>query len=508
MTRHILYMGDEQVIAEQFQNVAVQCGAYVELVETAHEGLKRHNETPYDALAISTCLPDAAGIDACRGLLIDNPELPIVLIAGAGDEHLVTEALTIGVSNFMLRKPEALFQKTLPGVILALVKKLEKIEAIKVTQLAFELHQKLLNEAARLSNLAFWDWDVPTQRAVYLSPEYFDMIGLEPDMKSYSLVAELKCIHPDDLEHYKAVLESRDPDHDRYEVEFRVVRPDGETRHIRQVGQVVRDAFDNLLSTYGTNQDITKQRASERDLIRAREHAQDASRAKSQFLSSMSHELRTPLNAVLGFAQMLAYSPMERLSEKQQEYVEYIMNGGNLLLTLIQQILDLSRVETGQIEIDFVDCDLRAVIKECLSIIRPQAEMRGIHVYNNLDDVCHVYADSGRLNQVVLNLLSNAVKYNGDNGSITVTSERLDDGMVRVNFVDTGPGIARRFHSQVFEPFDRLGRESHSIEGTGIGLTISKQLIELMNGRISFHSEEGQGATFWIDLPATSSEYL
>nr|WP_286191928.1 PocR ligand-binding domain-containing protein [Roseomonas genomospecies 6] len=238
----------------------------------------------------------------------------------------------------------------------------------------------------------------------------------------------------------------------------------------------------------------------------AKEAAERANRAKSDFLSSMSHELRTPLNAILGFAQILDSAISAPLDDKQRFRVQQIMKGGNHLLSLINEVLDLARIESGVLMLSVEPIETKALMAEVLELTRAFTT-RGttvVHDWKVADDVAGwVYADHMRLKQVLLNLTSNAVKYNRPGGTVRLAAEAGGGGSVRFVVADDGPGIPPEKHSQIFEPFNRLGAETTEIEGTGVGLTITKRMMEAMDGRIGFETEMGRGTTFWVEVPAS-----
>ncbi|MBF0251882.1 MAG: GAF domain-containing protein [Alphaproteobacteria bacterium] len=242
------------------------------------------------------------------------------------------------------------------------------------------------------------------------------------------------------------------------------------------------------------------------DAERAQEETEKASRAKSEFLSSMSHELRTPLNAILGFAQVLDVNPKEPLSPEQKLAVHQITKGGKHLLSLINDVLDLARIDAGRMDLSIEDVPMGPLFDECRALIDAMAAPRAIAVRFASPAVGRVRADYTRIKQVLLNLLSNAVKYNHDGGRVDVVCELLDGGMARVRVTDTGPGIAEDKQAEMFQPFSRLGAESGTIEGTGIGLVIARQLIEAMGGTIDFTSRPGKGSSFWFDIPAVDRD--
>lgn len=246
----------------------------------------------------------------------------------------------------------------------------------------------------------------------------------------------------------------------------------------------------------GSRMDIT-------ELKRAQQEAVEANKAKTEFLSSMSHELRTPLNSVMGFAQVLEYDHDNPLNDRQRYAVDMIIKSSDFLLELIKEVLDLSQIETGTLRLQIAAHDPAAIIRDSIAAARALGEQRNIEIIDHVEGMSlpSVAVDEVRLQQVLLNLLSNAVKYNDDGGTVTVTAEKMGEDMVRISVADTGSGIDAEKFGQVFLPFDRLGRETHKIEGTGVGLTITKSLIELMGGAIDFTSTSGAGSTFWIDIP-------
>lgn len=250
-----------------------------------------------------------------------------------------------------------------------------------------------------------------------------------------------------------------------------------------------------------------EQRVAERtsDLLHARQAAEAASAAKSEFLSSMSHELRTPMNAVLGFAQLLQRDRRRPLDERQLERVEHILRGGEHLLRLIDDVLDLAKIESGRLTISLEPVCLRSVLDEVLATLEPLAARMEITLLGPAPaDLPRVTADRTRLTQILVNLGSNAIKYGKRGGRAEIAVRRTGDH-VRITVTDDGIGIAAGRADMVFEPFQRAGQENGPIEGTGIGLAITRRLAEMMAGTVGFESEVDRGSAFWVELPVASA---
>jgi PAS domain S-box-containing protein len=254
--------------------------------------------------------------------------------------------------------------------------------------------------------------------------------------------------------------------------------------------------------------DLSEDVKREEELRAARRLAEAGSEAKSEFLSSMSHELRTPLNAVLGFAQLLQRDRREPLSPRHKARVEQILRGGEHLLRLIDDILDLARIEAGRVSISTEPVGVAEVLSEVRNTLEPLAARQEVHVVVAVPSarLPMVAVDRTRFVQILMNFGTNAVKYNRPQGSVRFTVSQLESGRVRVSVADSGIGIPLGEQPKLFQPFHRAGQETGPIEGTGIGLAISKRLAELMGAEIGFDSEPGIGSTFWLDLPAAEPD--
>jgi len=250
--------------------------------------------------------------------------------------------------------------------------------------------------------------------------------------------------------------------------------------------------------------DVSDDVQREEELLRARSLAEAASSAKSEFLASMSHELRTPLNSILGFAQLLQRDRRAPLTDKQKEKISHVLSGGEHLLRLIDDILDLSRIEAGRVSVSLEPVGIADVLTEVESTLAPMATRAGItlRVEALPADLPKVVADRTRFAQILINYGSNALKYGRPGGSAVFSVERVEHGFIRISCVDDGQGIPLDKQDKIFQPFHRAGQETGPIQGTGIGLAISKRLTELMTGYVGFSSTPERGSRFWIDLPS------
>ena len=248
------------------------------------------------------------------------------------------------------------------------------------------------------------------------------------------------------------------------------------------------------------SRDELEQKVRERtnELMLSRDEAESANRAKSEFLSCMSHELRTPMTAILGFAQILEYD--NNLDTDQQDSIQEVIKAGHHLLELINEILDLAKIESGNIDISLEAVQLDKVVSECLSLTTSMAEDNGITITAAQMDGCIVHADRTKLKQILLNLLTNSIKYNREQGKVKIHMDTAGDNTLRLTVSDTGYGIADEKIEELFQPFNRLNAVNSKIEGTGIGLAITRHLVEIMGGRIGVDSEPGTGSNFWVEF--------
>ncbi|MCG8316710.1 MAG: ATP-binding protein [Pseudomonadales bacterium] len=353
------------------------------------------------------------------------------------------------------------------------------------------------------ANIGTWDWDL-TNNELYWTERIAPLFGYPVGELETSFENFMNSVHPGDRTLVQTAVDECINYDTLYDLDHRVVWPDGTVHWVNEKGAVERDNDGNPVRMLGVVQDIQRAKEAEDKLLAARIEAERANRSKSEFLSLMSHELRTPLNSMLGFAQLLQF---DELTEDQNLYVDEILNGGQILLQLVNDVLDFAKIDTGNVSMETTTINVHELIKQCINLLSLKASERQV----NIDHACDgnhplVRGDFLRLKQVIINLLSNAIKYNRVGGKVTISCELKNNGMLRVSIIDTGHGISEDKISEVFKPFSRLGFENSAVEGVGIGLLISKQLINAMQGDIGFNSTLGIGSTFWIEIPSDTGD--
>jgi PAS domain S-box-containing protein len=350
-----------------------------------------------------------------------------------------------------------------------------------------------------------WDWDGRTNK-FYYSTRWKEMRGYADHEIGDTPDEWRSRVHPDDMPRVRAAIRS----HYRgevpfYDLEYRVRHRLGHDIWIRDRGKIVRLGADGRPDrVVGTQSDITRRKHDDQ-MLRDKQAAELANQAKSEFLSRMSHEMRTPLNAVIGFSQLLGMNPSALDAGTVREYAGHVLGAGEHLLALIDDVLDLQKIEDGALALDLGPVDLHDVITRAMELLWPTAQARQVSLHNQVSPGAWVHADVQRLRQVLLNVGSNAVKYNRVGGGVQWRLESAAPGRLILCIEDNGTGMSAGQMSRLFQPFERLGRETSAIEGTGLGLIISRSLIQAIGGRLDVSSEAGRGTCVRIELQAVDA---
>ncbi|HEX6369696.1 MAG TPA: PAS domain-containing protein [Longimicrobium sp.] len=362
--------------------------------------------------------------------------------------------------------------------------------------------ETLLREMERIARIGSWEWNLETG-ALWWSDELYTVYGVDPDSDqplTFERFADL--VHPDDREMVRGVVTDALREGETFAFDHRIVRPDGTLRTLHGRGRVLRDETGRPVRMVGSGQDITERKQVEEALRRARDEAEAANRAKSDFLAVMSHELRTPLNAIGGYAELVELGVRGPVTEAQRQDLHRIQQSQRHLLRLINEVLSYARMEAGAVTYELADVNVAEVVGAAEAMVLPQASARGITVEKcacSPDLVGRV--DAERLQQILLNLLSNAVKFTQSGGRIGIRVEPAG-GDVAIRVWDTGVGIAPEKLQTAFEPFVQVGRGlNNPMDGVGLGLAISRDLARGMGGDLIAESTVGAGSTFTLLVP-------
>lgn len=377
------------------------------------------------------------------------------------------------------------------------------ITAIKTQQKALGRREKQLSQAEKLGRMGHWQW-VLGEDSIEWSEEIYRIFGVEKDGFETTLDNMNEMVHSDDIDRVNQALQRAVIEENDYDVEFSIIRPDGEERFIRSEGRCSSNDDGEVIALFGIMQDMTERMLYERELKNAKDAAERAYAAKTQFLANMSHELRTPLNAIIGFSEMMEQQLLGPLgNEKYLDYIGGIRESGTHLLDLISDILDMSKIEAGKYELALEELNINKIIQLSIHMMEGRANDAKVHITSNThdDEGCKIVADRRGILQILLNLLSNAVKFSNEEGKISVECEESSEG-ISITIIDNGIGIPANKLATITNPFEQVSSSyARDHEGSGLGLAITKELAELHGGSLSIESTIDVGTTVTVRLP-------
>lgn len=548
----ILIVDDDIVDRLACRRALAQCPDYKYVLieaETGREGLQLAHAQKPDCILLDYHMPDMDGLEFLTELVNEIGEIsvPVMMLTGADSVSVAVEAMKRGAWDYMVKDVEREYLKLLPTVIQRVLREREmRTEKKRTEERLLQAEAKYRNLVEQIPAITYIAALDEANQILYISPQ-IKVLDFSPEQWLETPGIHLTQIYPEDRTRVLNELTKSRANGTPLRCEYRLISRDGTVFWFRDEASVVRDESGRSLFLQGIlvditeskqieaelrqhrwqleelvakrtdelaeankhlRQDIVERKRVQAELINAKAVAEKANLTKSNFLSSMSHELRTPLNAILGFAQLIEIgSPTP--TPTQMARLKEILQGGWYLLELINEILDLATIESGNLALSLESVSLAEVISECQAMVEPQAQQHGIQlIFPRFDSPLTVKADRTRLKQALINLLSNAIKYNREQGTVEVKCVTGTSAYVRISVQDTGNGLAPEKLTQLFQPFNRLGQENGTVEGTGIGLAVTKELVELMGGSIGVDSTVGVGSVFWFELISATEPQL
>ncbi len=506
--------------------------------ETLEDGLELWRSQRPDIVLLDLKLPDGDGLEFLEALSegYADQRLPVIVLTGQGDEATAVRAMKLGASDYLEKKDVTAISLSISinQVRDRIALNAELAKSIQQKEELLQTLQNRTNELERLSErlalslksgaIGSWEWNI-IDNTIHWDEQMYELYAISEQSNRLHLYdVWTNALHPDDRYTTEILLHNAIAEKKPFESEFRIVHPDQSIHFIRSYGIVVQS--DNGERMIGVNFNISDRKQVEEQLLRTNEELIHATRLKDEFLANMSHELRTPLTAVLGMSEVLHKQLLGSVNERQQKALGAISKGGRHLLELINDILDLSKISSGQIDLDLDSVSVQNVCDSSLVYVKQQAFQKNIEIYSNITPtVSNICVDERRIRQVLINLLINAVKFTPKKGQISllvsvgcgeiwegeakVPSQFKEQNLPMILFQvkDTGIGIAPQDLHRLFQPFLQLDSGlNRQYEGTGLGLVMVKQIAELHHGQVAVESVLGQGSYFTVALPYQMAE--
>ncbi|MBG6185727.1 response regulator [Flavobacterium sp. CAN_S2] len=498
----ILIIDDDKIDSITISRSISQSGmiAEVDSVFSAKEGMEKIESMYYDLIFLDYLMPDTDGISFLKKVRTAGIETPIIFVTSQGDEKIASQAILSGASDYIpktLLTPDGVSQS-----IRNAMKLHESIKLRKDTELALKVNANRLLEAQKLAKIGSWEINLSNNEA-YFSDEFFTIFEVENQaiasidfFKSCFTDAEDLALYEDNLEHVKNT---------NAEVQFQhsITSKKGTLKHISVFIKCLNDETGKPCKILGTIQDISEQKRTEAELIKAKELAEKAVVIKEQFLTNMSHEIRTPMNGIIGFARILEST---NLDNDQKQSVEAIKKASHNLMFIINDILDFSKIEANKVTFEAVDFSLSKTVNSVIELLCPNAKEKKIKLLYDIDPDINdnLIGDPTKLSQILVNLVGNALKFTEKGYVEVVVTEMLEtetDSLIKFSVIDTGIGIPKDKIDSIFESFNQASNETtRKYGGTGLGLTITRKLVELQGGKITVESVVSKGSEFSFSL--------
>ncbi|WP_367771025.1 response regulator [Flavobacterium sp. WC2421] len=470
--------------------------AEIESAYSAKEGFEKLESVCFDLIFLDYMMPDSDGISILKKIRSLAIETPVIFITSQGDEKIASQAILAGASDYM---PKTLL--TSDGIshsVRNAMKLFESQNLRKKTEFALKINSKRLSEAQKLAKIGSWEINL-NDGEVFFSEEMFKILELDntvmPSMSTFK-----SCItSSNDILLFENKLEEVKANNEEVSFSHRIMTKKGTIKHINEYIICINDESDKPFKVLGTIQDITEQKKTEKELIHAKNIAENSVRIKERFLTNMSHEIRTPMNGIIGFASILEFT---ELDGNQKQSVEAIKIAGKNLMVIINDILDLSKIEADKMTFESIEFSLSKTVNSVIELLSPLSNEKKVILKSTIDPKINdaLIGDPTRLSQILINLVGNALKFT-EQGQVelVVNQEKKADKstLVLFNVIDTGIGIPEDKIDAIFESFNQASNETtRKFGGTGLGLTITRKLIELQGGSIKVKSELLKGSEF------------
>ena len=498
VTLKILIIDDDKVDTVTIIRSISHSGiiANVESAFSAKEGIEKIKLFNYDLIFLDYMMPDSDGISFLKKLRDLGIETPVIFVTSQGDEKIASQAILGGASDYI---PKTLL--TPDGVSQSIRNALKLHESFilrKKTELSLKINANRLFEAQQLAKIGSWEINL-IDGDVFISDQFYTIFEIEKNKIPSIALLKSRLINSDDVKLFEKNLDYVKKNNSEVQFTHSLISKNGTIKYINEYIKCLNGAHNEPLKILGTIQDVSDQKEIERELIKARDIAEQSTRVKEQFLTNMSHEIRTPMNGILGFAKILDGT---NLDEEQKQSVNAIKRAGKNLMIVINDILDFSKIEAEKMIFEEVDFSLSKNIKAVMELLSPISKEKNIKLIYNISDQINDFliGDPTRLSQILINLIGNALKFTSEGYVeliVSLVQETDTETFLQFAIIDTGIGIPVDKINSIFESFNQASNETtRKFGGTGLGLTITRSLIELQGGSITVESKIGKGSKF------------